>query len=153
FNHVAVTALAPGNGHAPGGCCAHWFARFTAQIDAGMDGGPAQKWVHAHAEWRTHVDLTDDRLAHRHSDQCVRVAVDLRARDIYAVKLTFEGTGTGLWWFDWNERATDGSVASRSDRINPEICEHASHAAGLRIDTLFKIREGGRLRLLDFIQR
>ena len=103
--------------------------------------GPAQKWVHAHAERRAHVDLTDDRLAHRHRDQCVRIAVDLCAGDIYAIKLTFEGAGAGLRRFDRNERSADRPVASRSDRINPEIREHTAHAARPRIDALFKIRE------------
>ena len=112
----------------------------AAQVDAGMDRGPAQKRIHAHAERRTHVDLTDDWLAHRHSDQCVCITVDLCAGDIDAIKLTFEGAGAGLRRFDWNERPADRPVASRSDRIDPEIREHTAHAARLRIDTLFKIR-------------
>ena len=72
-----------------------------------MDGRTAQKWVHAHAERRAHVDLTDDWLAHRHSDQSMCVAVDLRTSDVYAIKLMFESAGAGRRRFHRNERPAD----------------------------------------------
>src|SRR5665811_916962 len=69
LDHVAIAAFAAGDAHFAGGGGVHRFAGFAAQVDTGMDGGPAQERVEAHAERRTHVHLAADRLAHRHGDQ------------------------------------------------------------------------------------
>lgn len=50
LDHVAVTTLTSGDGHAAGGRCADRLSRIAAQVDAGMDSGPAVERVHAHAE-------------------------------------------------------------------------------------------------------
>src|SRR4029079_9065388 len=139
---IAVPAFASSNRYASGGGRADRFAGIAAQINPGMDRGAAKKRIHAHTERRTHVDFADNRLAHGHRDQCMSVTIDLRTGDIHAIKLTLEGAGTGLRRLDRNKWPTDRSVASRADRIDSEICEHAPHAARLRIDTFFKICEG-----------
>ncbi len=93
LNHVAIAAFAAGDAHSAGGGSVHRFSGFAAQVDAGVNGGPAQERVQTHAERRTHVDLTGHRLAHRHGDQPLRILVDLGARDINAVELAIESAG------------------------------------------------------------
>src|SRR5262245_145324 len=153
FHHVAVTALASGDRYTARGRRADRLSRVAAQVDAGVDRGPAQEWVHAHAERRTHVDFTDDRLAYWHRDQSMRVTIDLRAGDVHPIKLALEGAGACLRRLDRNEGPADRPVTARFDRIDSEIREHAPHAACLRIDALLKICERRSLRLLDFVQR
>ena len=79
-----------------------------------MAGRP--KRIHAHAEWRTHIDFADDRFAHRDGNQRAAVTVDLRARGIDTIELTFKGAGARLWRLDRNEGA---AVAPSADARAP----------------------------------
>src|SRR5262245_25617372 len=119
FHHVAVTALASCNRHTASGGRADRLSRVSAQVDASMNCGPAIERIHTHTERRTHVDLSDDRLAHWHCDQCMRVTVDLCTGHVDTIELTFEGAGACLWRSDWNEWPADRPVVSRPDQIDP----------------------------------
>src|SRR5690242_7065611 len=94
LDHIAVAAFPARNRHAAGRGRAHGFADLSTQVDACMNRRAAQEWIHAHAEWRTHVYFADNGLANRHCDQCVRESIDLRAGDVDAVKLPFERAGS-----------------------------------------------------------
>src|SRR5262245_9220588 len=75
YGHVAVAggqsipviALPAGDRHSAIGGGAHGVSGVAAQVDARMNGRFFHERIHAHAEWRAHVDLADDRFAHRHS--------------------------------------------------------------------------------------
>src|ERR1700688_4771306 len=92
FDHVAIPSLGAGDGYLAVGGGTNRIARVAAQVDAGMNGWAPEERIHAHAERRAHVDFADDRFAHRHGDERLGILVDLRARDVDAVKLALEGT-------------------------------------------------------------
>src|SRR4029078_2099509 len=54
---LPIPALPAGDRHSAIGRGAHRDSGIAAQVDARMNGRTSDERIHAHSEWRTHVDL------------------------------------------------------------------------------------------------
>src|SRR4029077_21025826 len=102
---------------------------------------------------RTRLDITDQGFAHRHGQQRMRVAVDLQARQLYSVELTFERVGTRLRRLDWHPRTSCRGISRRLANRDTEVGEHAAYIACFGVDPLFELAERGGLFALDLVER
>src|SRR5690242_9729562 len=151
LHHFAVAALPSGHRDLAVGGGVHRLADVAAQVDAGVHRRFAEERIGAHAERRTHVDAAFDRLAYRHGRESMRVAVDLRAREVDAVELPLEGAGVGARRLHRHERAAD-RMAGMEFGIDAEIIEYAAHAARLAVVALLHIGEHQGLPAFDLVE-
>ena len=154
LDHLAVTALPAGVAYRAGGGGFHRIAAVAAKIEPGMHRGSPEERVDAHAVARTLIELAGQRLADRHALHGAVEAFDMRARDADALQPLLECRAVR----QGTHRHEGSAGAAGFDRrrfagIDPKLAQHAAHAFGFGIETVFDCCQRHRLACFDTLDR
>ena len=119
-----------------------------------MHRGAAEERIAADPEAAGEFDFADHRLAIGHQGERPVQSVNLRAGDVYSIKLAFERPGVGRK-LQRNEGPAHAGARRRRlqlRHVQAEIGEDAAHPAYARFHAVFDRVERRHLAALDLVE-